>query len=106
MKGEIFMAKQKTQKSERLPTLQIVVTAEFKRDVEDLARSCGRQVSDLLLPIVAQFVSLNRARIEKYREMIEIPALSPFGQAAQIAADDDAPDNVDAEKGGGDNAEN
>ncbi len=66
--------------AEEKSVLQIVVRPEFKRDVEDLARSCGRQVSDLLLPIVAQFVELNRTRIESYRAMIKVPVVNPFGQ--------------------------
>lgn len=54
------------------------VPAEFKRDVNDLAKSLGYgKTSDFMYDILSEYVALNRDRIEKYRELVGIPLIKP-----------------------------
>lgn len=67
---------QQDDKARRPPPLQITCTKEFpdlKADVEDLAKSFGQNTADFLRDVVVRVVELNRARIEKYRELKKLP---------------------------------
>lgn len=49
-------------------SLQVTCTAEFKQDVDDLARSCRQNTSDFLFGLIREVVNANRARINQYRD--------------------------------------
>lgn len=54
------------------------ISADFKRDIADLAAACGyRDVSNFMYDILSEYVELNRDRIEKYRELVGIPLIKP-----------------------------
>ena len=65
----------------RQPTLQITCSAEFKQDVEDLARAFGSSdTSNFLRGIVEEYIELNREQIERYREVINSAKMIRPGQ--------------------------
>lgn len=81
----------------RLPTLQISVDENFKRDVEILAMASNVSIKDLLLPLVENFVANNRERIERFKALSAIPMNTP-----RYATEQD----LDAQKQGGAGNEN
>ena len=72
----------------RQPTLQITCSAEFKQDVEDLARAFGSSdTANFLRGIVEEYIELNREQIERYREVINSAKMIRPGQTKRQKAD-------------------
>lgn len=81
----------------RLPTLQISVNENFKRDVEILAMASNVSIKDLLLPLIEDYVANNRGRIERFKALSAIPMNTPRYTTEQ---------DWDAQKQGGAGNEN
>lgn len=65
------------------------VPATFKRDVDDLAKSLGYgKTSYFLYDVLNEYLSLNRDRIEQYRELVGIPLIKPKAVKKEAAVDD------------------
>ena len=62
------------------------VSADFKKDVDDLAAASGyRDTSEFVFTILSEYVELNRARIEKYRKLCNAPLIKPKAVKARAA---------------------
>ena len=62
------------------------VSADFKKDVDDLAAASGyRDTSEFVFTILSEYVKLNYSKIEKYRELVGIPLIKPKAVKARAS---------------------